>query len=176
VTWVPDPPTEEGLDRPWNPKLRSEPGLDKEHARLVYIVIDETVGDWVGLSLAPWPHADERGRLRFIGTASPIEVGTEGDALLEFLKTGSHFDPKAEVRIGSTFAARTRRGTAAKLLESLRDKAGHGEVRIRDLGAILKDPVDLTTKGRRLAQLASFGALLSTVPEKAQEKWQLGDK
>jgi hypothetical protein len=54
---------------------------------------------------------------------------------------------------------------AAKLLEVLRDRAGSGEARVPDLGEFLRDPVDLSDKGRLLAKLASFGAMASTVPE-----------
>ena len=130
----------------------------------------------MGLSVSAWPHADHDGRLRFVDPEGSVEVGTSADALLQFLGTGKLFDAKTEVRIGFTFAARVRRGSAASLLAKLRDRAGHGEARIADLGEFLKDPVDLTEKGRLLAKLASFGAMASTVPEELAQKWRRGEK
>jgi hypothetical protein len=146
----------------------------KEHDRLVYVVVDEMVGGWAGLSASAWPHADPDGRLRFVDPEGAVEVGTSVEALLRFLETGEHFDPAKEVRIGFTFAARVRRGAAAGLLGKLRDRAGHGEARIDDLGDFLKEPVDLDEEGRLLAKLASFGAMASTVPEDLEQQWRRG--
>jgi hypothetical protein len=105
-----------------------------------------------------------------------VEVGTSYEALLRFLKTGELFDPATDVQIGFTFAARVKRGTAASLLDKLRDRAGHGEARVSKLGEFLKDPVDLTEKGRLLAKLASFGAIASTVPDSTHRRWRRGEK
>jgi hypothetical protein len=168
LTWPPPPPEEPDVPhRPWNPRHRRAPGLVKEYERLVYIVIDEIVEDWVGLSVSLWPHADDNGRLRFADPRGSVEVGTSRTALRRFLETGEHHDPKApEPRIGDTFTARVQKRSAEELLELLRRRAGHGEARVKNLGTFLERPVELNDEGRLLAKLASFGAVLSTIPQK----------
>jgi hypothetical protein len=192
MTWPPPRPKEERVnDRPWDPGLDEGPTLHEEADRLVYVVIDEVVEDWVGLSFAPWPNADSEGRLRFPDARGPIEVGTSRESLEKFLATEeprrssgtgpTKKVPKSEeeqkeemkVHIGMTFAARVKRGQAERLLERLRDHAAHGEVRIDDPSTILTRPVDLTDKGRLVAKLASYGAVLSTLPREAEDKWGL---
>jgi hypothetical protein len=175
VTWPPPRPEEADVpQRPWDPGQPRARGLVGEYDRLVYVVVDEIVEGWVGLSVSLWPHADPEGRLRFVDPRDPVDVGTSCDALVRFLETGEHHDPEARgVRIGDTFTARVKRGTAAKLLDVLRDRAGHGEARIDDLGEFLERPVDLSDQGRQLAKLASFGAMLSTLPSHLEERWQL---
>ncbi|MQA99152.1 MAG: hypothetical protein GEU78_02475 [Actinobacteria bacterium] len=178
-------------ERPWDPGHRAEPSLSDEHERLVYVVVDEIVEGWVGLSFAPWPHADEQGRLRFVVAGDPVEVGTSRPGLERFLATGSTGgdassrrrradgtpgDEGVEVRIGMTFAARVKKGRAARLLDDLRQHAEHGEVRVEDLATILTRPVDLTDQGRLLAKLASYGAMLSTLPADVGERWRLEDE
>lgn len=175
MTWPPPRPEEpEVPHRPWDPRHRRAPGLVKEYDRLVYVVIDEIVEKWVGLSVSLWPHADGDGRLRFIDPRGSVEVGTSLAALKKFLETSEHHDPKArKPRVGDTFTARVKKKTAAALLDALRDRAGHGEARIEDLGVLLKSPVDLTEQGRRLAKLASYGAMLSTLPARLEDDWRL---
>jgi hypothetical protein len=177
VTWPPPRPAEpEVPHRPWDPTHRDEPDLIHDHDRLLYIVVDELVDDWVGLSVALWPHADPEGRLRFVDPQPSIEIGTSRPQLLGFL--GSRPDTKDGAatpppRIGMTFAARVRDGTASSLMDRIRERAGHGEVRIDDLGALLQHPVDLTAQGRLLAKLAYYGAVLSTVPTHVAEHWKM---
>ena len=175
VTWPPPRPSETPIEgRPWDPKHRKERSLVDEADHLVYVVVDEVVDDWVGLSFAPWPIADDFGRLRFPGSTDPVEVGTSKRAVEAFLAT-----PKGErvdVRIGMTFAARVKRGKAASLLERLSDHAAHGEVRIEDLNKIVTRPVHLTERGRRLAKLATYGAVLSTLPAEVEDDWRLADE
>ena len=188
VSWPPPRPPEKPIDdRPWDPGHSQEPTLHEEADRLVYVVVDEVIDTWVGLSMAPWPHADSEGRLRFRGQHGPVEVGTSRKALEEFLATakkdrsGKRGDAGADaqsvpIRIGMTFGARVKRGRAASLLDRLDDHAAHGEARIDDLAKILTRPVDLTDKGRLLAKLAAYGAVLSTLPEHLGEKWRLEEE
>jgi hypothetical protein len=58
-------------------------------------------------------------------------------------------------------------------MDRLRERAGHGEVRIDDLGALLERPVDLTAQGRLIAKLAYYGAVLSTVPTHVAKRWKM---
>jgi hypothetical protein len=162
------------------------------------VVIDEVFEDWVGLSFAPWPHADSEGRLRFPEERGPIEVGTSMEALKKFLATEpprkaakdhpaesvtsaerkkeKEKKKKEKLPIGTTFAARVKDGRADRLLERLRDQAAHDEARIDDLSTMLTRPVDLTDKGRLLAKLASYGAVLSTLPSEAEDEWGLTEE
>jgi hypothetical protein len=106
--------------------------------------------------------------------AARIDVSTTGVALRHFLNPK---DPgAAEPRIGHTFAAQVKKGSAAKLLEVLRDRAESGRDRIDDLGKILKDPVDITQQGRQLAKLASYGAMLSTLPSELAGEWNIEEE
>jgi hypothetical protein len=177
VTWPPPRPAEpEVPHRPWDPTHPDDPNLVRDHERLLYIVVDELVDDWVGLSVALWPHADQEGRLRFTDSLPGVEIGTSRARLRRFLRSRrgtSDAAPTAPPRIGMTFAARVRNGTASSLMDRLRDRAGHGEVRIDDLGALLEDPVDLSVQGRLIAKLAYYGAVLSTVPTQVAERWKM---
>jgi hypothetical protein len=176
VTWPPPRPAEpEVAHRPWDPRHADEPTLVEEHDRLLYVVVDELVDDWVGLSVSSWPHADSEGRLRFVDTEPAAEVGTSRDKLLRFLGKDVS-DDGAGLRVGTTFAVRVREGRAASLLERLRDRAGHGEARIENLAAFFEDPVDLTSQGRLIAKLASYGAMLSTLPTHVEEQWNLAEE
>jgi hypothetical protein len=194
MTWPPPRPDEtlkEG--RPWDPGHPRQRSLQRESKRLVYVVVDERLEDSVGLSFALWPHADDAGRLRFPDDRDPIEVSTSRKSLQRFLATenagGGVADRSrpgdraresdgdaVDVRIGMTFGARVKRGLATRLLERLRDRAAHGQVRINDLRTILTRPVDLTGHGRLLAKLASYGAFSSTLPREVGERWRLTDE
>jgi hypothetical protein len=177
VTWPPTrPAAPEVPHRPWDPTHPDEPDLVHDHDRLLYIVVDELVDDWVGLSVALWPHADTEGRLRFVDSQPGIEIGTSRAQLLRFLRPrpdNKDAAPTAPPRIGMAFAARVREGTASSLMDQLRKRARHGDVRIDDIGAFLEHPVDLTAQGRLIAKLAYYGALLSTVPTHVAKHWKM---
>ena len=179
--------------RPWDPSHPLQRSLHRESKRLVYVVVDETFEDSVGLSFAPWPHADDAGRLRFPDDGDPIEVSTSRKSLQRFLATETAEGSAAgrsrsgdrareskgdavDVRIGMTFGARVKQGLATRLLERLRHRAAHGQVRIDDLRTFLNRPVDLTDQGRLLAKLASYGAFSSTLPREVGERWRLTDE
>ena len=178
MTWPPPRPEEPQVPhRPWDPGHPAAENLAEEYEHLVYVVVDEIIEGWVGLSLAAWPHADPEGRLRFIDPGDPVEIGTPLSTLRRFLESSEHRHREArDVRIGSTFTARVSKGTAAELLEDLRDRAGRGEARVDDLGSLLERPLDLTKQGRLLAKLASFGAMLSTLPSEVEDRWRLEEE
>jgi len=52
-------------------------------------------------------------------------------------------------------------------------RAKAGDVRVDDLRTLLERPVDLTDHGRLLAKLAYYGAILPTVPEPLEQRWNL---
>jgi hypothetical protein len=177
VTWPPPRPTSPQVPhRPWDPSSYEEPDLVQDHTRLMYMVVDELVDERVGLSVALWPHADRWGRLRFVDPGGMVKVGTSRDGLRRFLraKAGKDLNGGAGApRIGTTFAARVKRETASALLDALRDRAGHGDVRIEDLGRHFERPVNLTEHGRLIAKLAFYGAVLSTLPSQLEKQWTL---
>jgi hypothetical protein len=175
MTWPPPRVAEPEVDpRPWDPRHPRARHLVKEHDRLVYVVVDEIVDGWVGLSVSPWPHADDEGRLRFCDPDGAVDVGTSVQALQVFLKPE---DPESiEPRVGHTYAARAKERAAAALLDDLRRRAGHGEARLAHLDEFIVDPVDLTEHGRRLAKLACYGAMLSAVPSKTAKKWKMDEE
>lgn len=174
MSWPPPrPPRPQVPHRPWDPRHPLDPALVNDFEQLLYIVIDEVVEGWVGLSVALWPHADPEGRLRFVGSGGAVEVGTSHETVRRFLQSASA-SPRP-TRIGTTFTARVKAGTAAELLDHLRDRAGHGEVRIDDLNEFLERPVDLTEQGRLLAKLACYAAMLSTLPLPLEKRWDLVD-
>lgn len=144
----------------------------------MYVVVDEIVDEWVGLSVTGWPNADQEGRLRFTEPKGAVEVGTSLRALRHFLQgqVAGSGDDASEPRIGTTFAARSRVARATDLLDKLRKRGTHGKVRVSNLGEFLERPVDLTIQGRRLARLAYYGAVMATMPSRLERHWRLGDE
>lgn len=173
MTWPPAQPAQPAIpSRPWDPWEQPN-GLVTEHERLVYVVVDEIVEQWAGLSVSRWPDADQHGRLRFLDPQGAVDVGTSRVAVERFLHPE---DPDAAVRVGHTFAATVRCESAAQLVDALRGQAGHGDAPVDDLGDLFERPVLLTDAGRLLAKLATYGALLSTVPETVASAWKLEEE
>lgn len=173
MTWPPpqsEPPVVQ--HRPWDPRHPQAKELVNEYDRLVYVVIDEIIEDWVGLSVSLWPHADDHGRLRFLDPMGAVDLGTRYKDLRGFLAFGNR---PSEPRIGQSFAARVKSGTAADVVERLRAQSEHGED-TTDLGQLLERPVDLTKQARMLARLALYGALLSTLPAELENQWNLQEE
>jgi hypothetical protein len=174
MTWPPPHPEQPFVPhRPWDPGHPQAKELVNEYDRLVYMVIDEIIENWVGLSVSLWPHADDQGRLRFLDPKGAVDLGTTCEDLRRFLESGDH--PTGEVRIGQSFAARVKGGTAAELVERLRAQSEQGQD-TTDLGELLRRPVDLTKQARMLARLASYGALLSTLPAELEGRWNLQEE
>jgi hypothetical protein len=174
MTWPPAHPEQPVVrHRPWDPKHPQAKELVNEYDRLVYFVIDEIVEDWVDLSISLWPHADAYGRLRFLDPKGAVDLGTTRKQLRRFL--GYRNRRSRELRVGQSFASRVKDGTAAELVEKLRRQSEHGQD-TTDLGQLLERPVDLTKQARMLARLASYGALLSTLPAELEDRWNLQEE
>jgi len=154
LSWLPPPPTPSGERlRPWQ-----APSLSKKRVKvadLTYIVVDETVGGIVGLSLSPWPAADHVGRLRFAVDQDPVHVAVDLPTLCEFLlERGLRFVPAGPMPekderplfIGTTFAARVHR-TQAKVWRKPLRRWIPGRV------------YDITGDAREVAKLAHYGAV-----------------
>jgi hypothetical protein len=179
VSWPPPPPKQDRVSpRPWDPRHPEHPRLVEEYERLFYVVVDELVDDWAGLSVSAWPDADTQGRLRFTRSPGAMEVGVSLKALSRFL-AGPDSEPageEADPRVGTTFAALSRRGVAAQVLHELGEDARQGKVRIDRLEDLFERPVDLTPQARLVAELAHYGAVLSTMPPELEDRWRLSDE
>jgi len=174
MTWPPPHPEQPDVPhRPWDPRHPGAKELVNEHDRLVYVVIDEIIEDWVDLSVSLWPHADADGRLRFFDPQGAVDLGTTRDAFQGFLASGDL--PTGDVGIGQSFAARVKTGTAAELLAKLRAPPEQRQDTTA-LSELLQRPVDLTKQARMLARLASYGALLSTLPAELEGRWGLHEE
>jgi hypothetical protein len=172
MTWPPPRPKRLRVDpRPWDPGHPSDRGLKDESERLLYIVVDEVVEDWIGLSVSTWPDADSKGRLRFKAETGSVEIGTTRRSLREFLKTATA-PIKSRLRVGFVFAARVRESTAQEFVLKAADVGDESASAFQDLGAWLERPTDLTKQARDVAKLAYYGALLSTLPEGVEERWK----
>jgi hypothetical protein len=124
TTWLPEPPPEEPEGLPlWQPE-------DIDPAGLCYIVVDELLQGIAGLVVSPWPHVDERGRLRFGRERESQRVSMRADELQDLLD--EHREPlvaddvgEAErdalrtraVTIGDVFAARFDGAPAPPILD-----------------------------------------------------------
>jgi hypothetical protein len=173
VSWPPPRPRRRRVPpRPWDPKHPKDPKLKADAERLLYIVVDEIVGDWVGLSVSPWPDADPAGRLRFRPDLAPLEVGTNRETLRRFLRSGV-FPRRAEVKVGMVFAARVKEGTAERLMNASTRTPDHAPVERRDLAEWLERPCDLSKQARVVARLAYYAAMLSTIPKELEDRWNI---
>jgi hypothetical protein len=173
VTWPPPRPRRRRIPpRPWDPKHPKDPRLKADAKRLLYIVVDEIVGDWVGLSVSPWPDVDPRGRLRFRPDLGPLEVATKTDPLRKFLRSGV-FPRGATVRVGLVFAARLREGDAERFLKTSTKHPTSATAEYQDLAEWLERPCDLSKQARVVARLAYYGAMLSTLPKELESLWDI---
>lgn len=154
--------------RPWKAPALVDRGVDLEG--LTYMVVDEIVGDTVGVSLSPWPAADPAGRLRFRVEEDPVHVGVDIHTLCDFLRheRGMEFVPisrspteetRRELRIGTVFAAEIKKARSKRWARPLD----------RYVGRIF----DITFDAREVAKLAHYGALTERWSQKKAEKLRL---
>lgn len=149
--------------RPWEPP--TAPALA---ARMPsYVVVDEIVGDAVGVAIHPWPLADHKGRLRFTDYGEGRFAGTSRTELQTWVEEhrvaalGAAVTPAAKelatrsLAIGDVFAATTDAEGAGVMPEAL---LGH-------------DFVDLTTDAREAAKLAFYGAVGRPLDEDEALRW-----
>ena len=177
MTWPPPPPkTERVAPRPWDPRPRGDPQLVDDSDVLVYVVIDELIGEWAGLSMSRWPDADDRGRLRFDLDTGTLEVGTTLDRLRSFLASGGRGRKRpGRLHVGSVFAARVKRGSAEEFLSEWLERPPEDLVELADLGEWLRKPRDITEQARTVAKLAYYGAMTSVLPSHVEDEWNLRD-
>jgi hypothetical protein len=160
-----------GRLRPWLPGNLYDLNLTmKDVEALTYIVVDEIVGDSVGLSLSPWPSADSKGRLRFDIPDGPTEVGVNIEAFCRFLRRSGHRfasrPPKVDervrryLRVGDAFGARL--------------SVAFPEVWTEPLDQWVDQPVyNMTREARLVAKLAYYGAVAGVWSPKEAGRFQL---
>lgn len=158
MSWLrPSPPKKIGKLRPWQAPTLFESGVDISD--LTYVVVEEIVGQVAGLSLAAWPAADPKGRLRFPVDDDPVEVSVNIPDFCEFLNESlkrsdarfvpPHRDPdragERQFRIGLAFAVEVRRRGARTWTKPFSRR--------------VKRIYDITGDARYVAKLANYGAL-----------------
>jgi hypothetical protein len=124
--------------------------------RLTYIVVDEIVEETVGLTLNPWPDADDEGRLRFPADKAVVRVSVPRTEWCDFLSgwgLGFALEHGARApRVGDAFAAEVRPSTSRKWRHPL----------TRWIPGTLHD---VTKEARKVAKLAFYGS--------ATDVWQI---
>jgi hypothetical protein len=157
ASWLPDLPSRPPAEslRSWKAPSLTTQGVDQRS--LTYVIVEEMVGDTVGLSLYPWPAADSEGRLRFETDRQPTEVAVTCEELcgflhrheLGFVAIGTGRPEDRELRAGDVFAVRIEgslAGGPGRPLEGWREL------------------YDISADAREVAKLAYYGALT--------EKWE----
>jgi hypothetical protein len=146
-------------------------------ASYAYVVVDEIVGDRLGLAVAEWPGIDDKGRLAFaedgseiIGARRPdFEVFVRQNRIVMVIAATDALDPEVaadlrdrELRIGDAFAIPRATLEAAKERGDRdgADFAGLEPARI----------YDLTYEARQRAKLAASASLAPPLtPQQAEE-------
>ena len=149
--------------RPWAPP--SAPWLaDVEPS---YVVVDEIVGDAVGVSIHPWPLADDEGRLRFADLGDGRFCGTNRAelqalvverrlaALPEAPSVSDVALARRPVAIGDVFAATVLSDAATAAPDDL----------------LAPDLVDVTIDAREAAKLAFYGAVGRPLASDEVDRW-----
>ncbi len=168
----PRPPERKVKPRPWDPQNPRDPKLKDDSKKLLYIVVDEVVGDNLGLSLAPWPDADSQGRLRFDMPRGSLEIASTREDVEGFV-FGAKRRGRRAMTLGTVFAARVKKGTSAAFFRKWLDAAEEDLSQLKDLHKWFERPCDITEEAREVAKLAYYSAVMSTVPRKLGEKWKL---
>ena len=148
---------------------RGEPPAAPELAarKPSYVVVDEIVGDAVGVAIHPWPLADHKGRLRFTDYGEGRFAGTSLAALQAWvddhrvaeLAARRHPQPRRSPR------GRSRSATCSPRRPTPRARASRRRLL---LGA---DFVDLTIDAREAAKLAFYGAVGPPLAEDEAPRW-----
>lgn len=149
--------TKEVPPRPWLPGQLRKAGYDmKTVANLTYIVVEEIVGDRVGLSLCGWPDADPEGRLRF-PLATLERVGVDRGDLHELVARRHGKTADVDIRIGDAFAA--------EVIHPIEPGARPE--------TWMKEPLEITAEARKLSKLAFFAATTSVIEKDDAKRWSM---
>jgi len=142
----------------------------EEATALTYIVVEEIVGGTVGLSLSPWPGADNRGRLRFAVGEDPVHVAVDVEAFCSFLAEydltfvppgrATEQDDGRPLLIGTTLAASVHRTAATTWTRPFRRW-------------ILGPLFDITADAREVAKLAHYAAVTEEWTQERAEAYGL---
>lgn len=157
--------SEQTTDVPWLPAPLKAHGFTVETVQeLTYIVLDEMVGEDVGLALWPWPVADTEGRLRFRRIDERCEVGMTTEDLQRELYAGWR---ARQPRVGDVFAARAD----DKALDEVRSG---DEIWKRPLADLFPGPIfDITVEARFVAKLAYYASVTPIMRGGEPSRWDL---
>lgn len=164
--WLPEPPADHtDTFEPWRPPALKR----KNREEFRYLLIDELVGDTLGLSLSPWPSVDEVGRVRFHG--EPLLLGANADAFKRLLD--KHRRPRQlrrrPLRIGDAFAVRVNDEALARLAAEA--ASGARLEPAPDPSTWIRPPIyDVTGDAREHAKSSFYSAVTSKLaPHEAAE-------
>lgn len=156
--------------RPWLPACLAARGRTPEDVRaLRYVVVDEVVGDDVGLTVSPWPAADGWGRLRFPEAGDRVEIGVSKARLVREL-----YRPlrrRRTPRVGDVFAVRLS-PVAEDLVATGEDLRWD-----RPLAALAEGPVyDLSQEARTVAKLALGAVAAPVISSQRAAAWDVDSR
>ena len=152
-SWLPVPSADDepshGL---WAPS-----DLPAPPEELSYVVVEEILGNAVGLAVSDWPEVDAHGRLRFSAPANLIGVDrTWLEQELDSHRATSEIDDRP-IRIGDAFAVRNVEVGASDTNAELTIRAWQPPI------------YDITTEARAAAKTALYAAVAPVLdPEQAR--------
>jgi hypothetical protein len=168
--WLPRPAKARVLpDDPWCPPPLTRAVAEDEALR--HVIIEETVGDSIGLLVAAWPRAGDDGLPIFGDPEQDVEVGADRAALqrhVDRLRRPQRGMPRA------TSAALRRRPLAlgdvfATRVDPVALDAATREA-VADLAWITGPLFDVTAEARNAAREVFYEAVTPPLPEAAQQE------
>jgi len=172
--WLPRPARRRRLPpQPWRPEPLT--AAEAADASLHYVLVEEVVGDSVGLLVARWPRAAEDGLPVFHNPEEDVEVGADRDTLQRYVN--AHRAPRPgpaqdELRrrplaLGDVFAARVD--------DDALERAA--SVAVAEPGWLGTPLADVTAEARQAARRVFYEAMtprLSRAAEREIREEQLG--
>jgi hypothetical protein len=168
--WLPRPAKARVLpDDPWCPPPLTR--ADAEDEALRYVIVEETVGDSLGLLVAAWPRAGADGLPAFADPEQDVEVGADRATLqrhVDRLRRPQRGLPRATsaalrrrtLALGDVFAAHV---DAAALEAATR-------VAVADPAWITGPLLDVTAEARKAAREVFYEAVTPPLPEAAEQE------
>jgi hypothetical protein len=156
-------------DDPWCPPQLTR--TDAEDEALRYVIVEEVVGDSLGLLVAAWPRAGDDGLPAFADPEQDVEVGADRAALqrhVDRLRRPQRGMPRATsaalrrrtLALGDVFAARV---DPAALEAATREA-------VADPAWITGPLFDVTAEARQAARDVFYEAVTPPLPEAAEQE------
>jgi hypothetical protein len=165
--WLPRPAPRRRLPpRPWRPEPLTAAEAADESLR--YVLVEEVVGDSIGLLVARWPRAGEDGLPVFADPEEDVEAGADRGALQRYVNAHRAPQPgpaedelrRRPLALGDVFAARVD----AQGLERA------ASVAVAEPGWLGAPLVDVTAEARQAARLIFYEAMTPPLSEAAERE------